>query len=138
MSKLSKLSLSRLYTCDPRLITLVLEAIKTTPIDFMVVCGARSKADQDKAVAEGKSKTPWPKSRHNRTPSEAVDLCPMIQGKLDWSRSKLKLLAKHILSEATRLGIPVRWGGDFNQNGVIGDDTFIDMPHFELTTKKDK
>ena len=30
-----------------------------------------------------------------------------------------------------RLGLSLRWGGDFNCNG-IADDKFVDMPHIEL------
>jgi len=132
VSSFSKLSLGRLSTAHPKLQELFSEAIKTTPIDFMVVCGYRSREDQDKAVLEGKSKTPWPTSKHNRQPSEAVDICPMVNGQLSWNKAKLRKLATHILGEAKRLGISIRWGGDFNMNGVVGDDKFIDMPHFEL------
>jgi len=70
----SKKSRERLETCDPRLVRVMELAIQR--IDFSVREGYRSKAAQDAAVRDGFSKTPWPKSKHNRYPSHAVDIYP--------------------------------------------------------------
>jgi peptidoglycan L-alanyl-D-glutamate endopeptidase CwlK len=36
--------------------------------------------------------------------------------------------------QAGKIGqeIGLRWGGDFNGNGKIEDESFVDMPHYEL------
>ena len=44
--------------------------------DIKVTCGYRGKVAQDAAVANGFSKAPWPTSKHNTTPSDAVDVVP--------------------------------------------------------------
>lgn len=74
MPKFSAKSLSKLKTCHPLLQEICHELIKT--YDFSVNCGHRGKAEQDKAVRDGASKAKWPTSRHNKTPSLAVDIYP--------------------------------------------------------------
>lgn len=38
----------------------------------------------------------------------------------------------YVCGVASELGIPVRWGGDWNGNRKVDDQTFHDLPHFEL------
>lgn len=38
----------------------------------------------------------------------------------------------YVLGTADEMGIPIRWGGDWNGNRNIDDQTFDDLPHFEL------
>lgn len=131
MPTFSKSSLDKLATCDRRLYDICSAAIMLT--DFVVVCGHRDKAAQDKAVAEGKSKTPYPQSKHNKTPSEAVDLALYKNGGIDWNdRKGFEELANVILKVAGQQGVKLRWGGDFNRNGNLKDDKFVDLPHFEI------
>jgi peptidoglycan L-alanyl-D-glutamate endopeptidase CwlK len=122
----------RLAGVDPRLASVV-NALK---FDAAVVCGVRDKEAQDLAVAEKRSKTPWPLSKHNVGPerefSEAVDLCPYP---VDWSNERaFYVLAGAVLQEARTAGIPLRWGGDWSGDGVGDekDDRFPDLGHFEL------
>jgi hypothetical protein len=101
------------------------EALATSEIDFTIVCGHRGKEAQDKAVANGDSKAPFPTSRHNSMPSEAVDVCPWVDGKLAWDNvTAFTNLALHIKETAARLGVGLKWGGDFKGSW--------DKPHFEL------
>lgn len=102
--------------------------------DFTVLCGFRGQAEQDKAVKLGNSKTPWPTSKHNQTPSLAVDIAPFP---IDWNNiARFRELYNVVMAHAEKLGVKLRAGADFNQNGVIGDDRFIDWPHYELTEVK--
>jgi peptidoglycan L-alanyl-D-glutamate endopeptidase CwlK len=134
MPSFGKLSLARLATADERLSLLMQEAIRTSPVDFTVVCGHRSKEDQDRACAEGKSKAPFPTSKHNCFPSRAVDVCPFREGVgLVWGDKALfRQMAAHIMVTAKRLGLPIRWGGDFNRDGDKTTNDAWDMPHFEI------
>lgn len=127
-------SLLRLSTCDARLIDLMKTAIKDSPVDFSIVCGHRNKEDQDKACAEGKSKTPFPTSKHNSFPSQAVDICPCTaDGKADWNnRAAYVAIAAHVLGLAKDKGLHIRWGGDFHEDGNKTTNDAWDMPHFEL------
>ena len=132
MPNFSQTSKDKLATCDPRLQLVFNEVIKH--VDCTILCGNRSKVDQDKAVAEGKSKTPWPTSKHNAMPSKAVDVAPYP---IDWS-SKTKTLARfyffagYVKSAANSMNIKIRWGGDWDSDLDFTDQNFDDLPHFEI------
>lgn len=134
MPTFGKISAGRLATCDERLIMVMQEAIRTSPVDFTVVCGYRSNEDQAKACAEGKSKLGPGKSKHNSMPSRAVDICPFREGVgLVWNdREAFKDLAHHVLMTADRLGIALRWGGTWTGDADDAPAKFYDAPHFEL------
>lgn len=122
MPSFSKQSLDRLATCHFDLQRVLFEAIKY--IDFTVICGFRDKAEQDAAYKAGNSKLRWPMSRHNSTPSEAVDVCPYP---IDWrDTERFAYLAGVIMTVAGQLGVELTWGGTW---------TFRDRPHFELKKK---
>jgi peptidoglycan L-alanyl-D-glutamate endopeptidase CwlK len=120
MPHFSQRSLTNLGQCHPDLQKVAHEAIKH--YDFTVICGHRNKADQDKAVREGKSKAKWPTSKHNKTPSQAFDATPVP---LDWNNiESFRTMARHMKEAAKKVGVPITWGGDFK--------SFFDGPHFEL------
>jgi len=120
MPTFSKQSLEKLYTCDKRLQDVCNEAIKH--YDFRVICGYRGKAEQDQAVKMKVSNAPWPTSRHNSSPSQAVDLAPFP---IDWNDiSRFNELSKHMFAAAEKLGVKIRWGGLFTK--------LKDFPHYEL------
>lgn len=130
MPRLGHHSLENLSSCDHRLQDVCCEAIKH--VDFSVICGHRDKAAQDKACAGGLSKTPWPTSKHNSNPSTAVDVVPFSNGAAVWGDKALFItVADEMLTAATKYGVKLRWGGDWNGNG-LSDEKFLDMPHFEL------
>jgi hypothetical protein len=39
---------------------------------------------------------------------------------------------KVVMETAQELGIKIRAGADFNQDGDLTNDKFVDLPHFEL------
>jgi hypothetical protein len=126
--KFGKSSQERLETCDPRLQEILNVAIEY--IDFSVLCGTRDKAAQDKAVADGASKVNYPNSKHNSTPSVAVDVAPYP---IDWDDVKRFAHLQGILRGiAMAKGIPIRSGIDWDGDGDITDHKFMDWPHLEL------
>ena len=128
MPKFSKESLAKLNTCHPKLQKVFSEAIKH--VDFTVLEGHRDKAKQDAVVASGNSKTPWPSSKHNSLPSRAIDVVPYP---IDWNnKDRFYLFGGFILGIAASMGIKLRFGGDWNGNFETKDQTFNDLPHFEL------
>lgn len=128
MNKRSDTSRERLATCHPdlqRLFDAVLEEA-----DHAIICGHRSKEDQDAAFALGRSKKPWPEGKHNALPSMAVDAAPVP---IQWSDTeRFKVFAGVVLKHAAQLNIPIRWGGDWDRDGDTTDQTFNDLVHFEL------
>ena len=139
MPRFSNRSATRLGECHADLVALFLEVIKHR--DCSVLCGARSKADQDKAVAERRSNALWPSSNHNvdgvrRVTSWAVDVSPYP---IDWENLErfagfatfVQETAKRMLSDG-RMTHAIRWGGDWDLDGDWKDERFLDMPHFEI------
>lgn len=115
MPKFSKRSLTNIAQCEPDLQKIANELIKE--MDVMVICGHRNQADQDAAFKNGYSKVRWPNSKHNSTPSRAMDVVPYP---LNWeARAKFLEMREKMKAIAARLEIPVR---------------FIswDLPHIEL------
>lgn len=121
-------SRDRLSTCDERLQRVFNEVIKHR--DCSILCGHRGQAEQDEALRTGKSKLGWPKSNHNTLPSKAVDAAPYP---VDWNdRDRFQVFGGFVLGIAASMGITLRWGGDWNGNGTNRDQTFHDLPHFEV------
>ena len=95
--------------------------------EFVVVCGLRSLARQRELYASGASKTM--NSRH--LTGHAVDLAPIIGGKLTWSSPAFHPLASSIKFSAHELEVAMEWGGDFNNHGTTGS-RWVDLPHYQL------
>lgn len=128
MPKFSKISLRRLETCHPSLQELCQEVI--VHVDFSVLCGYRNEEEQEQAVREGKSRVHYPDSKHNQMPSLAVDVAPYP---VDWNDpARFARLYGHFERIAFQRRIPIRWGGDWNNNFRTKDERLIDMPHIEL------
>ena len=130
MYKLSDSSLTKLGTCDPRLQELFQEAIKYTPIDFGISEGHRSVEDQQKYYKEGTSKIDGinQKSKHNYSPSLAVDIYAYVNGKASWDREHLAIIYGVVESVARQMSIPIRCGIEFGSKEFKG----WDMPHYEI------
>ena len=128
MPSFGKSSQDKLATCDPRLQKVFNEVIKH--FDCTVIEGHRGEAAQNKAFAEGKSKLKYPQSKHNKTPSLAADVLPYP---IDWNdTNRMRYFAGFVVGIAATMGIKIRWGGDWNQNTELKDNSFNDLPHFEL------
>lgn len=127
----SKASRTRLETCDERLQRLFNEVIRH--YDCTIVCGYRSEEAQNEAFRTGMSKLQFPNSKHNRHPSIAVDVAPYINGGIPWKDlTQFYHFGGFVLGVASQMNIPIRWGGDWNSNNNLKDQTFFDLPHFEL------
>ena len=128
MPRFGSRSRKNLETCDEDLQALFSEVIKY--FDCTVIQGHRGKEEQNKYFDEGKSKVKYPNGRHNANPSNAVDVVPYP---IDWEDTdRMYYFAGFVKGVAFKLGIPVRWGGDWNDNTEVKDTNFKDLPHFEL------
>ena len=141
---LSKRSRDNLNGVHPDLIKVVELALSSyTKEDFMVIEGVRSVARQRSLVRKGASKTM--NSRHIN--GMAVDLAWWKDGGVSWRTDNIKsfytldhgddyegyqAIGVAMLTAAEELGIPLRWGGDWDGDGQHTDHTFLDWVHFEL------
>ena len=130
MPNFSQRSASRLATCDQRLIDLFNAVV--AECDCTIIEGHRNRQTQDKYFAEGKSKIKWPFGKHCSIPSQAVDVAPYINGNISWSTSDCVSFGVFVVAKARELGIPLRWGGDWDGDGDRSDQNFNDLVHFEL------
>ena len=128
MPNLSDSSKAKLATCDQKLQDLVNKVAEHYGI--VVVCGTRSKEEQEDAFHRGMSKVHFPNSKHNSLPSQAVDLAP---APIDWNdRQKFYHMIGFVQGVAFAMGIKIRCGADFNMDNNLKNDSFVDLPHVEL------
>jgi len=128
MPLFSTRSLERLGTCHPDLQYLFNEVVRD--FDCTILCGHRPEEDQNEAFEHGFSTKPWPESTHNKKPSKAVDVAPYP---VEWdNRERFYYFAGYVKGKAVDLGIKIRWGGDWDGDTRVKDQTFNDLPHFEL------
>lgn len=121
-------SAARLATCDPRLQDLFNEVVKT--FDCTVIEGHRGEAAQHLAFVTGKSKLDWSNGNHNSKPSKACDVAPYP---VDWTdKSRFYYFAGFVMGVAAKMGLKIRYGGDWNQDTQVKDNTFNDLVHFEI------
>ena len=132
MAKFSSRSKEKLATCHEDLQKLFNEVIKV--VDCTIIEGHRTCSRQNRLYEEGKTKVRYPKGRHNSKPSRAVDVAPYP---IDWDdRERFTLFGGFVLGMASRMGINIRWGGDWNKDFQVNDNRFDDFPHFELINKE--
>lgn len=153
---LGSTSLARLQGVQPSLVRVVERAIQLTTVDFKVVEGVRS--DEQAYVNFGKgrtyaeckavgcpplyakpnlSKVTWlrnPLNTKHRKQADgfghAVDLLP---APYDWKASEpFSAVAKAMMTAAAELSVSLRWGKDWDRDGIIGEKGETDSPHFEL------
>ncbi len=146
MYKLGKGSLKRLESVHHDLVKIIKLAITRTPVDFGISEGHRSLERQKELYDQGKSKIDGinKKGKHNYSPSLAIDLYAYhpdieVRKKLAYDVPTLCIIAGVIISCADELKAKgdikhsVRWGGSWDNDGVIlYDQSFDDLPHFEL------
>jgi len=117
-------SLSRLEGVHPDLVRVVKKAAAMSDLDFTVLEGLRTQERQKELMKNGATKTM--NSRH--LTGHAVDLAPMIGGKISWDWPLYTRLSKIVKAAAAAENVPLTWGGDWR--------TFKDGPHWELPWKQ--
>ncbi len=139
-------SKAKLATCHEDLQKIMELTIARTRIDFGISEGHRSVERQKQLFDEGRSKIDGITrlGKHNHTPSEAVDIYiyhPDLETrrKLVYDKASLSYVAGVVISCATELvekgeiTHTIRWGGNWDKDGVIlQDQSFDDLPHFEI------
>ena len=145
--KLGNRSKEKLEGVDERMIAIVRYAINVSKQDFSVICGLRTRKEQEALVAKGASKTM--NSKH--LDGNAVDLMAWIDGGR-WELNLYDEIADAMAEAARAIDTAVKWGaawsvGDIRYwDGTMeeamntyvdlrrsqGRRPFIDAPHFEL------
>ena len=132
MAKFGSRSKARLATCDEDLQELFEEVVRI--FDCTVLCGHRGKKEQMEAYNSGNSNAKYPKGRHNKMPSMAVDVMRYPVNREDLERQTL--FAGFVLGIAKQMGIDLIWGNDWDGDFDTKDTGLKDYPHFEVKEKK--
>ena len=152
---LGRVSRANLKGVHPDLAATVARAITLGDQDFRVHAGLRTVAEQKAMVARGVSWTM--DSRHLVQPDgfgHAVDLVPLIGGRLAWDWPGCRRIAWAMARAAEDHGVALRWGGVWDRpladyarslaaieaenrfyvarRRAMGKRAAIDGPHFEL------
>jgi peptidoglycan L-alanyl-D-glutamate endopeptidase CwlK len=132
MPAFSTNSLRQLDTCDTRLQALFHKVLVHR--DCTIIEGFRDEERQNEMHRQGRSQLKWGASLHNHSPSRAVDVGPYYPGEgIPWdSRERFIFFAGFVFAVADDLQIPVRWGGDWDSDLTFTDQSFHDLPHWEL------
>jgi len=86
-----------------------------------LICGYRGEQEQNDAFMRGNSKLKYPMSKHNKLPSEAIDLIPLP---VDWNDlDHFKTFCTLVIQCANELGLNVV---------SFGLKYKWDYPHFQL------
>jgi len=138
---MSERSRTNLDGVHPKMVKVVERALAicaaTGGPDFAVIEGVRTPERQKELYAQGRTKpgnkVTWTlTSNHFRNAKtgfgHAVDLFPGTWTDL----SKFDAMAKAMFQAATELNTPIRWGADWDRDGVWRERGESDSPHFEL------
>lgn len=152
-------SKEKMNSLDKRAQAFLHYALYRSPMDFSVIEGYRGEELQNLYFRTGDSQLKFPESEHNITDKQgnpaslAFHLLPApsklpIQGYDIWKdRERLTYLAGIIVglgaayeSENASTGVlGVRWGGDWDNDGILNrwdKHKLDDLTHFELVVKK--
>lgn len=143
MPRFGRTSRSRLNTCHEDLRSLFSAVV--AGFDCSILYGHRSVEEQQALYAIGRTKEKdrdpvtnidgvKKKSLHNYIPSIAVDVAPYPIDFNDIDR--IRYFAGYVMGMAAALNIKLRWGGDWDQDTEVKDNTFNDLLHFELVGVK--
>ena len=128
MPSFGNTSTIRINDCHLDLQRLFKEVVRN--YDCSVLCGHRNEEDHHTAFIPKRSKLDWPKSKHNSKPSTAIDVAPYP---IDWENLfRFYHFAGYVLATADEMGIKLRWGGDWDSDKDFSDQSFNDLPHWEL------
>ena len=105
-------------------------------IDCTILEGQRGQVLQDLYFKNGTSKVKFPDGSHNTTPSEGVDVGPWPEvyddkEKCYYLAGVIKMAAE-MLYEQGKITHKIRWGGDWDMDNDLKDQSFFDLVHFEL------
>lgn len=153
---LGKRSISSLSGVHPDLERVVRRAIELTKQDFTVIEGVRTQARQHQLYGQGRTaaelsaagvdpslakpreqKVTWTLNSNHAKKADgfghAVDLVPYP---VDWNDlAKFHAIADAMFAAARELGVTIRWGADWDQDGKRREKGESDSPHFELVGK---
>lgn len=131
MPRFGTQSTDNLNECHDDLQRLFREVVKV--FDCKVIWGFRDKEAQNQAFHRGASGKRWPDSWHNSKPSLACDVLPYPVDYKDIAR--FYYFGGYVKRLAIEMKISVTWGGDWDSDWEVRDQSFNDLGHWQLDFK---
>lgn len=155
MFQLGTKSKAELQGVHPDLVLVTETAITITNVDFSVFDGIRTPAEQQELLKRGSTTTT--NSKHLKQSDgygHAVDLVPVVNGRLVWEWEPIYKIAHAVAAAAKKHNVKLIWGGVWdrtldqldtstpeslkrevelyvNRRKSKGKRAFIDGPHFQ-------
>ena len=146
--KLSQRSLDKLEGVHQDMVKCVKSAIEWTKVDFGVICGMRTEAEQRELVDKGASQTMASKHLEGL----AVDLMAYCGSRASWELNLYDDIADAMAQAAKTHNVAIKWGAAWSIGNIAqwnssmegamnsyidlrrseGRRPFLDGPHFEL------
>lgn len=135
---INRRDISRLNKVHPALVIVFYEAQKRSRYDFHVgwLGGWRSDSEQNELFKNKKSKKNGTTSKSKHQSGRAIDFVIYKGGKAVWYADMYEDVWMTFNAVARELNIKLRWGGDWNMNGIRVDkdknERFLDAGHVEM------
>jgi peptidoglycan L-alanyl-D-glutamate endopeptidase CwlK len=118
------------------LVDVITLAASRVPFDMLLTEGVRTKEQQANLYTQGRTRpgkvVTWTLNSKHIT-GDAVDVCPLVENKIPWDDVVLwTTMGQTILLAAKELQVEIRWGYDWDRDGVLREKGEHDGPHFEL------
>ena len=139
--KFSKASQKKLSECCAFIQEVAKVALRISYLDFKINCAYRGKTAQNKAYDTKASKLKFPNSKHNKKPSQAIDIVICISDRSEtWQKvhycamygifkaAESLVKAEFPIFEKYNLIGGANWDND---DIIISDQTFQDLGHYE-------
>lgn len=136
-------SLTKLHTAHPELQETFELALSWQIYDITIIHGWRGKEIQNQAFEDGNSTKEWPNSKHNVINTEgdplsdAVDYGPWcmlpsgVMG-IPWDDTHaFAVIGGILLAASKQLDYNMRYGGDWDMDGLTTDQNLMDWGHLE-------
>lgn len=104
--ELDEVSVRRMQGVHPDLVKVADYAAGVSSVQFVITQGLRSKEEQERLVAEGKSKTM--NSRH--LTGHALDVAAKVNKQISWDMAHYFKIAEAFRDAGKALNVPIRWG----------------------------
>lgn len=115
-------------------------------IDYSILEGFRAEERQNFLLVHEKTNLPWPKSKHNKFPSQGVDIVPWYSGQPQFENyyqycymaGRLIDIGETIAAQVPEYkNFRIRWGGNWKRDHVVTlKQKLNDLGHFEMVEVK--
>ena len=133
-NKFGKASKERLDTVDPLLQDVIEYALSISHIDFGIpnLGGKRTSEEQCKLFRQSLSKCDGISLMSKHQSGLAVDVVAYVNGGYTYEKEYYYMIYAAVMIAANYYKVKIRWGGDWDGDLNLRDQSFNDLCHFEM------